>query len=49
MQLKDLMEFLLKIVGLIGFAVTVCDLCWVEILKKLLSQQRIPKHCILTG
>ena len=36
-------------VWLISFEVTVCEMLMVEILKKLLSQQKIPKHCISEG
>ena len=41
MHLKDLREFIQKIVWLIGFGVTVCDIEDKK-MKKLLSQRKIP-------
>ena len=38
--LKDLTEFFQKMVWLIGFRVTVCEMLRVEITKKILSQEK---------
>ena len=49
MHLKDPLESFQKRGRLVGFSVTVCEIMRVEILEKLLSQQKIPKFCIFKG
>ena len=46
---KDLFAFFQKIVWLIGFGVTVCELSRVQNTEKLLSQQKINETLYLQG